>query len=711
MASSLSNDFDALTRMFGQDFYKNLVPESIPANLKSTFEIRPYQQDAFGRFVYYWESFPNRPKGVPTQLLYQMATGSGKTLIMAGLILYLYQKGYRNFLFFVNSTNIIEKTKENFLNPQSSKYLFADTVSFLGKQVEIKQVDNFQTANKEDINICFSTVQGLHSLLNTPRENSLTYDDFESEKIVLISDEAHHINAETKKGKLSTEDIENITSWEGTVTRIFDAHAENVMLEFTATADMNNSSIAEKYNNKLLFDYPLRQFRIDGYSKEVQVLQADLDPIERALQSVLLSQYRRKIFEKNGLRIKPVILLKSKTIKESQAFQEKFSEQIKNLNVDLLEKIKSANAKSVVKKVFDYCEAHNISLENLIVELKEDFSEDKHISVNSKDESVEKQIAVNSLEDENNEYRVVFAVDKLNEGWDVLNLFDIVRLYDTRDSKSGVPGNTTMQEAQLIGRGARYCPFRIDDSQPLFLRKFDTKEDNELRICEELYYHSSHNPEYINELHTALIQIGIVAPKTIQREVKLKENFRQTDFYKGGYIFKNEQKKYNREDVFSLKSSIIEQTHNVRLKTGHSAVQKMLGDKNAEVANLNLQTKETSLISLGERIIRKAINKLDFYRFDNLRKYLPNLQSITEFIASENYLGKITICISGLPTQIDQLNPDEKLSIAIEVLDQVSKTIGAGKIEYNIWGLPFYNATDKEQESKLKAAFQIRNKL
>ncbi len=39
--------------------------------------------------------------------------------------------------------------------------------------------------------------------------------------------------------------------------------------------------------------------------------------------------------------------------------------------------------------------------------------------------------------DKDNEFRAVFAVDMLNEGWDVLNLFDIVRLYDTRDSRSG----------------------------------------------------------------------------------------------------------------------------------------------------------------------------------------------------------------------------------------------------------------------------------
>jgi type III restriction enzyme len=45
-----------------------------------------------------------------------MATGSGKTLVMAGLMLYLYEKGYRNFLFFVNSNvnaNIIINTFAN----------------------------------------------------------------------------------------------------------------------------------------------------------------------------------------------------------------------------------------------------------------------------------------------------------------------------------------------------------------------------------------------------------------------------------------------------------------------------------------------------------------------------------------------------------------------------------------------------------------------
>lgn len=681
--NSLNKTFDAVLDIYGQDFYRNLVPNSLVSNLKRSFDIRPYQQDAFGRFIFYWEQYANRPKGVPTQLLYHMATGSGKTLIMAGLILYLYEKGYRHFLFFVNSTNIIEKTKDNFLNTLSSKYLFAENISFSDNQVSIREVENFQNALSDDINISFNTVQGLHSKLNTPRENALTYDDFESNKMVLISDEAHHINAETKKGKdLSTDDIENIASWEATITRIFNANPENVMLEFTATADLSNPDIARKYDHKLLFDYPLRQFRADGYSKDVQTLQADLPSFDRALQAILLSQYRRKLFEKQGLFIKPVILFKSKTIKDSNVFQEEFTKQLKTLSVDTLERLKQHNTNTIIKKVFDYCTLNNISLDNLIEEIKVDFDEDKQISVNSKDESETKQIAINTLEDEDNPYRAIFAVDKLNEGWDVLNLFDIVRLYNIRDAKKSIPGKTTMQEAQLIGRGARYCPFQLDESQPLYRRKFDKDEANEMRICEELYYHASYNPRYIQELNTALIEIGIKPPKTVQRELNIKHSFAQTNFYKSGFIFKNEQKKYNREDIFSLNRSIIEHTHEVKLQTGIVKQKKAFEDEPISETKVETKNKEYQLLDFGERIIRKALNKLDFYRFNNLQKHLPNLQSIKEFINSENYLAKIKINVKGIKSEIENLTPQQKLDIAIDVLDSVSLTIGSDKVEF-----------------------------
>ena len=117
--------YDTIVQEFGKrELARIEIPNTIVDNLRPDYGQRPYQMEAFQRFILcYNEDFEGKPNK-PFHLLYNMATGSGKTLVMAGLILYLYEKGYRNFLFFVNNNNIIKKTKDNFLNPQASKYLF-----------------------------------------------------------------------------------------------------------------------------------------------------------------------------------------------------------------------------------------------------------------------------------------------------------------------------------------------------------------------------------------------------------------------------------------------------------------------------------------------------------------------------------------------------------------------------------------------------------
>ncbi len=654
-----------------------VVPPEITANLNPAFELRPYQKAAFGRFIYYFQNQQIRQK--PTQLLFHMATGSGKTLIMAGMLTYLYQQGYRNFLFFVNSTNIINKTRDNFLNPLSSKYLFADSIAFRDKKVRIKEVENFQAANGEDINIVFSTIQGLHSRLNTPRENSITYDDFQDKKIALISDEAHHINVDTKKGKLNKEEQEEMDSWERTVSRIFRSSPDNILLEYTATVDFTIQEIADKYFDKILFDYPLKQFRIDGYSKEVKVFQSDVPRIQQALQALILSQYRRKVFEKNKKRIKPVILFKAKTIAESKSFHGEFIAKIKSLKKSDFSAIEKS-VEPTLKRCFVYFKENSISIENLIEELKNDFSEEKCIEVNSKEESEEKQIAVNTLENEDNEYRAVFAVDKLNEGWDVLNLYDIVRLYNTRDAKKGKPGNTTISEAQLIGRGARYCPFQIDETQPKYQRKYDSDIQNELRICEELYYHSADNPQYIQELRTALQEIGIEAKNAKKIQLELKMDFKESEFFNKGYVFLNKQIKYDRSGLSSLPNTIREHLFHINLLSG-TISSTAIFDNAASTAK-KTKRKDYRLEDFGLHVIKKATAKLEFYRFHNLKSFLPNVKSITDFITSENYLKKVKVEVEGPEDHIHSLTPEEKLRIAVTVLDKISQSLESDKVEY-----------------------------
>src|SRR3989338_5113153 len=157
------------------------IPDFVLKNLNPKFVIREYQTEAIARFRYYLNSYEGLK--TPAHLLFHMATGSGKTLLMTADILYLYSLGYRNFIFFVNSTNIIKKTQSNFLDKASSKYLFGEKVVFANKEIEIKEVDNFEAVNPDNINILFTTIQGLHSRLNTPQENAITYEDFGDIKI------------------------------------------------------------------------------------------------------------------------------------------------------------------------------------------------------------------------------------------------------------------------------------------------------------------------------------------------------------------------------------------------------------------------------------------------------------------------------------------------------------------------------------------------
>lgn len=322
---------------------------------------------------------------------------------------------------------------------------------------------------------------------------------------------------------------------------------------------------------------------------------------------------------------------------------------------------------------------NSITLTNLITELQEDFSEDKLISVNSKEESEQKQIAVNNLE--SNGYRAVFAVDKLNEGWDVLNLFDIVRLYDTRDSKAGKIGKTTMSEAQLIGRGARYCPFQLSPDQPLYGRKFDADLDHEVRVCEELYYHSAYNPKYIQELNTALQEIGMKAKDTREQRVRLKDDFKKTALYKGGFIFLNERVKYNREDIDGLDSSVVNQVHQVVLRTGYSKTVTVFDDAGPD-RGVERTRQDYMLASFGVAVLRKAVQRIEFYEFSNLRKFLPRLDSIHEFLTSDKYLGRVKVEVSGLPNEIAKLTPDQKLDVAIQVLEVVAEFVASDKVEF-----------------------------
>ncbi len=624
-----------------------VLPAYISENLNPNFELRPYQKQAFENFITYFES-NNRPR--PTQVLFHMATGSGKTLIMAGLMLYLYKQGYRNFLFFVNLSNIVDKTRENFRNSVSSKYLFADEIVLDGERVCINQVDNFQYSDQDAINICFTTTQRLHMDMWMAKENGMSFDDFEERKVVLISDEAHHLNVDTRR-RMSADEESSYHSWEQTVKNIFSRNTNNILLEFTATCDLENPAIHTAYENKIIFDYDLAKFYNDKYSKDILTLRSDLTVIERTLQALVLSQYRLKVFQDHRLAIKPVVLFKAAKIADSKDFMVEFIEMVKKLTGTQLRNLSNAVNNEVMHKAFAYFANNGISFDTLAAELRDDFSEEHCISVNDDKDATQKQILLNSLEDADNPYRAIFEVKKLDEGWDVLNLFDIVRLYETRQSGGRKIAPATIAEAQLIGRGARYCPFQIDDEQPKFQRKYDGDITSEMRVCETLYYHCQNDHRYVTELRNAMREIGLDTDKIVQRKYILKDEFKSSDLYRQGLIFLNDREIKDRKDVRGLTPTVRDDIYRFQATTGASGIDSVMVETLQDVDLVFDLT--TAHMTIGEiaainyAIVNKALMKYPIFKFNTLRSYFPNVMSTRQFITDTEYLGAVRIDIQS----------------------------------------------------------------
>ncbi len=666
--------YDILNEHQTVDF-KEKVPDYIKRNLKH--KLRPYQLEAIGRYLYYRNEDKNYQKD-HEHILYNMATGSGKTMLMAAIILEKYKQGERNFIFFVNNENILTKTRANFLESGTGKYLFSDKIVIDNQIVDVREVNNFSDSQPDSINIVFTTIQKLHQDLNTPKENRLSYEQFEDISVVLLADEAHHLNAGLNKAEK-----DDNSSWTLTLANIQESAKQSSLFEFTATIDLSNSDISKRYEKHLIYKYDLKEFRLDKYSKDVLFHLVDDDIKIRMLQAIIISQYRKKIASKHGIFLKPLVMFKSKKISENKGNQEAFLEMLKNLSVeDIILQRQNADD-GILKKAFDYFEDSNISDSDLIKELQEDFREERFLLIDGKNKTSNNLVELNTLEQPTNEIRAIFAVDMLNEGWDVLNLFDIVRLYDTRDgkmTKNGfVAGKTTNAEKQLIGRGARYYPFVVSGNEAeKYTRKFDDNELNELRVIEQLHYHSANNPKYISELKQVLRESGIYDDETmVERQLNLKPSFMETRTYQNGLVWVNGRQTYKEYIAEAgkekhLEDNIIPEEFEVTLPPQKNRDINAFTADDSEIAEA-LPTLSVKLSKVIEKnVIRHALNRNPNYTFDKLEKVLFGYTSLNQIIGA---IEKVELIINGEQAEIKNLSQENKVFIVEKLLKYMEKDL------------------------------------
>ncbi|WP_240443081.1 DEAD/DEAH box helicase family protein, partial [Helicobacter pylori] len=473
------------------------LPTHITSNLKK--ELRDYQKQAIYNYLEKQQSNPTQK-----HFMFEMATGSGKTLVMAGLILECCKQGYQNFIFFVNSTSILEKTKLNFTDSVSSKYLFSENIHINDENTEIKSINNLNESHNGTINIYFSTIQGLFSLFTKAKENAITLEDLKDQKLVFLADEAHHLNTETKK-KLNDSEASEKRNWESVVKLVLEQNKDNLLLEFSATIP-KEKSVEEKYKNLKVATYTLKEFSEDKFCKNIYSLSYENKELEtRFLGACVSSLYKELLAQHHNIEnFKPCILFKSERIEDSKENQEHFNAFLENLSPLDLENFFHYSRNAFFKAAKKFFDEKNYTA-NLVAFLQTKFKKSTQINTNNEKELEKGMLLLNSLEDRDNPKRVIFSVDKLNEGWDVLNLFDIVRLKNKASQKD------TTKDAQLIGRGARYYPFSYNDFKPdcieFYQRKFDLF--NPLSVLERLDYHAVYDSEFIAQLNNELQDLGL----------------------------------------------------------------------------------------------------------------------------------------------------------------------------------------------------------
>ncbi|MDU9767407.1 DEAD/DEAH box helicase family protein [Helicobacter pylori] len=473
------------------------LPTHITSNLKK--ELRDYQKQAIYNYLEKRQSNPTQ-----RHFMFEMATGSGKTLVMAGLILECCKQGYQNFIFFVNSASILEKTKLNFTDSVSSKYLFSENININDENTEIKSINNLNESHNSAINIYFSTIQGLFSLFTKAKENAISIEDLKDQKLVFLADEAHHLNTETKK-KLNDSEASEKRNWESVVKLALEQNKDNLLLEFSATIP-KEKSVEEKYKNLKVATYTLKEFSEDKFCKNIYSLSYENKALEtRFLGACVSSLYKELLAQHHNIEnFKPCILFKSERIEDSKENQERFNAFLENLSPLDLENFFNYSHNAFFKDAKNFFDKQKYT-PNLTAFLQTKFKKSTQINTNNEKELEKSMLLLNSLEYRDNPKRVIFSVDKLNEGWDVLNLFDIVRLKNKASQKD------TTKDAQLIGRGARYYPFSYNDFKPgrieFYQRKFDFS--NPLSALERLDYHAVYDSDFIAQLNNELQDLGL----------------------------------------------------------------------------------------------------------------------------------------------------------------------------------------------------------
>lgn len=170
-------------------------------------------------------------------------------------------------------------------------------------------------------------------------------------------------------------------------------------------------------------------------------------------------------------------------------------------------------------------------------------------------------------------------------------------------------------------------------------------------------------------------EIGIDLDKTVTRNYVLKDEFKEDDIYKSGYVFVNERLLKSRNEVVGLLPSVRDKIFNISIATGRSGEDVIMEDNSSQDSNPNTYTYRTTIGDIADinyAIVYKALCKYSVFKFNVLKSYFPNLKSTNEFVKGKNYLGYIRLHITS---KYETPSTDILYSACVKALGKIAENI------------------------------------
>lgn len=388
-------------------------------------------------------------------LSYEMATGSGKTMLMGASTYFLNQKfNIKNFLIITPaSTDIYQKTIRNFTVGGYDSVWADDTPFTFNVITGDNYTQNLFFDDSKDANIFIFNISKFGTnATNTEKTwesavwqdkdgNSISIKEFlKGEKLVIITDEAHHHQTPAAK-------------------KIINNFHPTAVLEFTATA-VEAERGQEKKNQQIVYKYDIRRFLEDGHGKLVRAValanevKKTKDVILQSEKLKLITLFFIHLLKKKAVlldpkckELKPLAFVK---VKEDTPYTQKVFDYVRNelandldnINI-ILDKVKSQDLEITGLLTDLFKDTYKGNIEQLRSDIQKAATNTIFYYGNSDKETEKKFQNIRK-----NEVEVVVYMQRLDEGIDLPNIYTMAVINDTET-------NFKTSVKQIIGRGVR----------------------------------------------------------------------------------------------------------------------------------------------------------------------------------------------------------------------------------------------------------------